>query len=374
MSIEKGRISTRQTIFLLVNLIFATEIEFIPAVLARLTGQDAWVSVLITGVLGILLGALVIYLGLRFPKKNLVEYAIELLGPWGGRALGIFLGAYLIYLCGIIIREFGDHLVTAVMPTTPLVVFSIIFVIMVVYGVYLGLEVFARVNEIIFPLFLFVLIFGTLLAAPQMDFSLLEPALVHTPASILKGSISLFAFYSEGFILLLFLPYLRRPKDAPKLNLAVSSLLTISITIIVLSQLAVFGPEETGRIIFPTFELAKMISIGGFFERIESFLLSFWVATVALKVMLLYYAALLAFAQSLNLKDYRPLVLPGALILVTLSVLVFPDVGYARRFLTTSWAICGLVLQAGIPIFLYILAVIRKKGTIKGGQPGEGSL
>jgi spore germination protein KB len=368
MSIEKGRISVRQTVFLLVNLIFATEIEFIPAILAKFTGQDAWVSVLVTGVLGVLLGFLVISLSLRFPEKNLVEYAGEILCPWVGRALGIFLGLYLIYLCSLVIREFGDHLVTAVMPTTPLVAFSIIFVLMVVYGVYLGLEVFARVNEIIFPLFLFVILAGALLVVPEMDFRLLEPVLVHPPVSILRGTISLFAFYSEGLlVLLLFLPYLRRPEDAQKINLSVSLLLTVSIVIIVISELAVFGPAEVERMLFPTFELVKMIRIGDFLERIESFLLSFWVATVALKVMLLYYAALLSFAQSLNLKDYRPLVLPGALVLVVLSIISFPNVGYTRSFLATTWTVCGLFLHAGIPFLLYIFAVIRNKG----GQAGE---
>jgi spore germination protein KB len=367
MSIEKGMISSRQTIFLITNVIFATEIQFIPALLTRYAGQDAWVAVLLAAVLGLLLGALVIHLGLRFPRQNVVEYGTELLGKWGGRVLGMILGLFFLYVAGIILRELGDHLVTAIMPETPLVVLNALFAIAIAYGVYLGLEVFARVSEILFPTFLIMGLVGALFLIPQLNFELLKPAFVHPPMALLRSSMNIHSFYGEGIAILFLIPCMRHSEQAPRINLKVTALLTIPLILLVVMEIAMFGAPETSRMISPTLELAKMISIGGFLERIESFLLALWITLVALKVMLLYYVALLSFAQVFNLCDYRPLVLPGAIILVSLSMLVFTDVTQTREFLSTSWNIFAITLETGIPIVLYILALVRKKGTTRQG-------
>ncbi|MDH7577011.1 MAG: endospore germination permease [Bacillota bacterium] len=372
MSIEKGRISSRQATFLIANEILATGILFLPALMAREAGHDAWASVLIAAVFGLVLGALVVSLGLRFPEKNLVEYAIELLGPWGGRALGILFGLFFFYLNGIIIREFGELLVSVVMPETPLVVFNALLVAMAVYGVYLGLEVFARVSEIVFPFSLLVSLFMLSLALPEMDFFQLKPVLVHSFSHILRGAGSLFAFFGEGIVFAMFLPYLRRPEDARRVNLQVIFLLVVMISLTVLGVTALFGAEETARLVFPTFDLAKTVRLGGFLERMESLVVGVWVSAVGLKVMVIYYAAALAFAQSFNLSDYRPLVLPGGVILVALSILEFTDIIHLREFLARFWGPLGITVQGGIPLLLFFLALIRKKGiTNQGGRKNE---
>jgi spore germination protein KB len=70
MSIEQGKISKRQAIFLLANSILASMVLITPALMAKEAGQDAWIAVLIAGVFGLLFGMLVISVGLRHPEKT----------------------------------------------------------------------------------------------------------------------------------------------------------------------------------------------------------------------------------------------------------------------------------------------------------------
>lgn len=44
---------------------------------------------------------------------------------------------------------------TEVMPETPLVAFSGLFMIVIMFGTYLGIETFARSTEILFPVFFY---------------------------------------------------------------------------------------------------------------------------------------------------------------------------------------------------------------------------
>jgi len=366
MGIEKGRISRRQAVFLVTNAILATMVLYVPALLAKETGQDAWVTVILAGAAGVLYGGIVVFLGARFPDKNLVEYSIELLGPWAGRAVGIVFGLFFLYLNGVVIREFSELLVSLVMPETPLVVFNILIVSLAAYGVYLGLEVFARVNEILFPTALFVGMVFIALAIPEMEFYHLKPALVHSLPALLRGSGLLFSFYLEMTALLMFYPSLRRPEEGKPISYQVGFLLGIAMLADIVGVIALFGPEETARLIFPTYELAKTVHLGGFVERIESLIVGIWITMGGLKVMVFYYVSVLAFAESCGLQDYKPLVLPAGMILAALAVLEFADTNQIRAFFRYLPAFVGIVM-GGITVLIYLTALIRTKDTRGGG-------
>ena len=109
-----------------------------PALLTKEAGQDAWLSVLIAGLLGYLIGLFVVSLGLRFPEKNLVEYSIDLLGPWFGRAVCIIFALFFLHINAYLVRAFSVLLITETIPDTPFSVLNILLVILVAYGVYLG--------------------------------------------------------------------------------------------------------------------------------------------------------------------------------------------------------------------------------------------
>jgi len=367
MGIEKGKISLWQAILLVSNSILASMVLITPALLTKEAGQDAWLSVLIAGVVGCIIGFLVISLGLRFPKQNLVEYSIELLGPWFGRAVSIIFALFFLHLNAYLVRAFSVLLITETMPETPFSVFNILMVILVVYGVYLGLEVFSRVNEIIFPLFILAGIIIFALAAPEMDFEQLKPYLTHSFPGILWGSLILASFYAEGAFVLMLIPSMRNPKEAKKIVVPVTIILLFVIFIDVAGLISLFGAQETARMLFPTFELAKTVHLGAFLERIESLVVGLWVGSVSLKIMAYYYVSVIIFAEVFKLKDYRPLVLPCAFILVVLSLTGWTDTNHVRLYLSRYHPLLTITVMVGTTLLLLIASLFKQRDT-KGGE------
>lgn len=366
MGIEKGKISRHQTVLLVTNAILASMVLYIPSLLAQIAGQDAWVSVFLAGVAGVLYGSLVVYLGRRFPDKNLVEYSIELMGPWAGRAVGMIFGLFFLYMNGVVIREFGELLVSLVMPETPLIVFIGLIVALAAYGVYLGLEVFARVNELLFPVAFFIVMAYILMAVPEMEFYHLKPVLVHPLPALLHSSAILFSFYVEGSALLMFYPSLRRPEEGKPISYQVGIFLAIAMLVDLIGVIALFGPDETARLIFPTFELAKIVHIGGFIDHIESLFIGIWVTMGGLKVMVFYYVSALAFAESWGLRDYRPIVLPLGIILAALAVLEFADTSQIHS-LFRLMHVFVITVPVAITLLVCLFACFRKKERRGGG-------
>ncbi len=359
--IEKGRISARQAIYLVANTILATMILFLPSLLAREAGQDGWLAVLLAGAAGMLVGLLVVDLGLRFPDRNFAEYTRELLGPYLGGFLTVALALFFFYVCGVIVREFGELLATAVMPETPLAAFHILIVALAAYGAYLGLEVFARAGEIVFPISLFLGLAILAMALPDLDPTQVLPAFVHPFSSVARAALGLVTFYGEGTVFLFFLPCLRRPREAWRVVAWVPPFLTFAMLLSFLGVVSLFGVEESARLIFPTFEFAKTVRFAGFLERVESLVVGIWVMTVGIKVTTIFYTCVLALAEVLRLRDYRPLILPLSVWLVALSLLQFRDVIHLREFLGRFIGPFGLTFQLGIPFFVWAAALLRGK-------------
>jgi spore germination protein KB len=367
MGIEQGKISGWQTILLVSNSILASMILVVPALLSAEAGQDAWISVLIAGVMGVLIGVLVVSLGLRFPKKNLVEYSIDLLGPWFGRIVCIVFALFFLLISAYQVRSFSILLIIETIPETPLIVLDALLVVLVAYGVYLGLEVFSRVNEIVFPLFIAVFFFLFALAAPEMDLVQLKPYLTNTFPDIVWGGVILTAFYAEGAFLLMIIPSLRSPEDAKKLVLTVAAILLVVMFIDVVGLIALFGAPETSLMMFPTFELAKTVSLGTFLERIESLVVGIWVGSVSLKIMSFYYVSVMIFAEVCNLREYRPLVMPYGITLVVLSLIGWHDTNHLRLDLSRYFPFVAFTVVVGTVLLLYIAVAVRRKGR-QGGK------
>jgi spore germination protein KB len=302
------------------------------------------------------------FLGLRFPDRNLVQYSIELLGPWIGRGVALIFVAFFLYLGGVVVREFGVLLVTAVMPNTPLVVFSALLVMMAAYGVYLGLEAIARLVELVFPISVVVELAIFLMALPEMEFYQLQPVMAHPLPAILRSSVVLLAFLMEGTIILMSTPNLKQKRQATLwVPPVVSLLLFVTLGTTVVGVIALFGGRETARLVFPVYEFAKTVHLGGFIERIESLVVGIWVTSVGLKVMVLFYGAVTALAETCSLKDYRPLVLPYGVLLTALSILIFPDAMAIREFLRHTWPVMSPTVILMIVVLLWVVSLVRKK-------------
>jgi spore germination protein KB len=371
MSIEQGKISKRQAIFLLANSILASMVLIAPALMAKQAGQDAWIAVLIAGVFGLLFGMLVVSVGLRHPGKNMVEYGIDLLGPWLGRAVAIIFALFFLHTNAYLVRSFGSLLVTETMPETPLVVFNILIVLIAAYAAYLGLEVFTRVNDIVFPLSMLVAVAIVAMGLPEVNFENLKPIFTHPIPNILQASFILFAFFAEGTILLMLIPSLRQPNEARQLVVPVSLIISLAMLVDVGILIGLFGHEETSRMVFPTYEFAKTVGIWGFLERIESLVVGVWVATVGLKVATFYYVSVLTFTQTFNLKDYRSLVLPYAIILVVLSMVGWMGTNEVTLYMSRYFPLFAIIVVGGTTLLLYLANMARRQGSSGGGKKNE---
>ncbi|WP_219639524.1 endospore germination permease [Cohnella sp. CFH 77786] len=370
-------VSVRQFTILVFLYTVGTTILVIPAGLAAVAKQDAWIASL----LGLLFNLAAVFFYLRFsrsfPDMTLAQYYERVYGRWLGKLFTLSFVFFSFIGAATVLFYLGNFINTQVMPKTPIQAISILFILIVAMGLRLGLEAIAKAGEILFPWI--VLLFFILIACllPQVEVHKLLPMFEADVSSLLKGAVSVTGTSALPFIVfLMFYPaFVANRKKAGRGFVAGTIAGGLFIAAITFLSVAVLGADISERQMYPSFSLAKRINIGNFFARVEILIAAIWFITVYFKILFYLYGCVAGLAQLLGIGDYRALVLPMGMILVVYSQVVYPNVVYAAEFDRTVWIPYILTYGLVIPIATWAVGRLRHrmrgKPTATSGDVGE---
>lgn len=355
------KISSRQAAWLVISIITATAILFVPAIVAEDARHDGWMSTLIATVGGIVLILIPMALALRFPKETMIQYTPRILGQILGIPLILFYLFFLFWAESVILREFSTFLITAIMPDTPLVVFIASLSFTAALAVRGGLEVIARSNQFVLPIAIVSFVTSLALSINNMNLDRILPLFDHFPSGVLRGSYTPFSWMTEAALMLMFFPEINRQAQARKAAVVGIALSGLILTAAVLVSLLVLGPHLAAAKIAPTFSMVRMISVGDFIERTDAIMVIVWIGGVFVKISAFTYVKLLGLAQWLGLSDYRPLVWPNVIFSTALAVLVFDNTPEMLHTLSKSAPAFLITINIVLPAILLGFSYLRGK-------------
>jgi spore germination protein KB len=361
------KINSNQFLVLVIFFTIGTSILEVPSVLAAKTNQDAWITVIIGTGIGLLVIWLFTAIALWFPHLTYVQINEKVYGKWIGKAFSVIFVMMSLLYASTLLFQTGNFFNTHIMPNTPMSALNILMAGIMVLGVYLGLETIARSAEIFGAFFIIAFIVFIVLIAPAIQFDNLKPVFEAEPKTMIKSSF-FFILLSSGnaiVLLMIFPAFVNNVKQAKKSFLIGNLIGGLIIILITFLCISVLGSAKTAIEIYPSYELAKRISVGNLIERIEELMALLWILSLYFKLLLYFYATILAIAQILNLKDYRPLILPIGIIAVVLSLVIYPNIAYKQHWDNTTGNSLTLVVGILFPLLLVIVYGIRRKNLKK---------
>ena len=361
---EKGRITYKQIILIIMISRGILPVTYFPGFIDPPGNQDVWIAVLLAYPLLLLFSIPLYLLWKRFPDQTIIQYSHTIFGK-AGKLVGILYLWFIIHFTAINLSQFSIFLIIATMPETPLLFFMISMLLVSAYAVRNGLEVLARLSELIGPIMMIAVTMIGVLVAKEMDFKAFLPVMEKGFTPVLFEGFIIVPRTVEIIGLAMLLPFLNDQKKARKvfgvsLILCVYFMLLTSIAIV-----TTFGVEEGKTLTFPFFDVVKIIAIGDFLERFEAFHMAIWVLGGIIKVAFYYYLVVLGISQLLNLQNYKPIVLPIGTVIVPLSVILSKNIVELNEF--TSYKVFtwySIIFIFLIPCILLVTAIIRKKGAI----------
>lgn len=351
----------RQLFFLLFIMRTTIVISFLPVLTLGEARQDAWIAAILTFFTSAAAVYFVVKLALKFPNKSIVEYSQELIGIIPGKLLCLsYLGLFL-FVAGTDIRLYGEVIRSGFLPEMPMVVIVGSMVLLAVMAVYSGLEPLGRMADIIFPIFLLMLLGALLFPLLEADFSNLQPVLYNGWSPVLMAVITPTAIIAQYTTLSMLVPSLTQPEKTMKValwSLFCSSLVLVFFALIVV---AVLGAEEGMRATFPVFKMLRAVRISAFLERIEVLSIFPWGLGAFSTVSIILYSGAKGLSQVLGMQDYRPLVFPMGVIWVTLALQIHRDYFEIRAFsLPENIGPFTAVLYFLLPTVLWIACLLKR--------------
>ncbi|MGG3451018.1 GerAB/ArcD/ProY family transporter [Domibacillus aminovorans] len=358
---DNNKINTRQFTCLAILFVIGDTLLFVPSDVTSIAKQDGWLSAILAAVMGIFLVTLYSFLGKRFPSMNIVDISEKVLSLWVGKIIGVLFVFFALIDSSITIWELGDFMTTKIMPDTPINAILILFLSIIIFGIHVGVEPLARTAEIIFPWVILLFLILVLSVSPKINLENIQPVLEDGVKPVLRGSLPLIGFYLESVLLLMVLPYVNQTKRITK-SFVIGMITGSSfLFIIILLSILVLGSYLTSNSIYPSYALARKISIGSFLQRIEVILAFIWFFTVYFKVTICFYAATAGLAQVFKIKDHKVLMFPLALIVYALALITAPSTTYVNQFLLSIWWTFTLSYGLFLPLLLITVAKLRNK-------------
>ena len=365
---DKIKITNHQLFALTANYTCGAAIIVISARVTGIAKQDAWISALLTPVIGLLVVWLICFLGRQYPDMTFVEIIQQILGKWIGWFVAFSFTFYCFELGNQMAWYIGNFTTIHAMPETPSIAVNLVFVTVVLIAAFYGIETMARASEVFLYIISFLFISAMLLVLPNARLENLLPVFEKGIAPTFKGVL----FLSSSLTFPLIAIIVVYPFNAGNLNGAKKSIFIgylwggLLLFISIIMSILVLGSTVTASSKYPIFLLAKEINLGTIFTRLEFIVAAVWIATLLIKGIIYFLVCVVGISQLFGLKDHKRIILPMGLITLVMSEVVFPDSIYQANWLnvvlTPFMATFGLIL----PVLLLIVFLI-KKWTLKSG-------
>ncbi|WP_099156962.1 GerAB/ArcD/ProY family transporter [Virgibacillus ndiopensis] len=356
------KLSRIQVVWIIVTTLIIAMIglRITPAI--QIAKQDAWLSMLVGGIVSIPLTLLVVHLSILHPNRTLIEFGQTVLGKWLGRTIVL---PYLIswyILPAVLLRSFGDFIHLIILDQTPVWIIMFLLISVVTYLTYSsGITGIGRFCALVGPIIVFTLLVSFILNVRNVEWHHLFP--IYTDSGwidILKGSLPPAFWFAGPFILLVIVAFMEKPKKAIS-----TAMLGIGITVFMVSAatlmvLLVFGPDLAAKLRFSFFVSIRTIDILDFIQNIDILIVFIWVFGVTAQLSLYFFIASYETAQWFKVKDWRKFIWFGAPAIFVMAIFIPNEATitlFSKFWTSVVFPICGI----GIPFLLWTISVIKRK-------------
>ncbi len=333
----------------------------------------AWAIPLVSGTLVTIAFLIVHFCLKRFPGENLLQVISRLFGRFTALPIALVFALLLLAQTALVTREFTETVVTTVLPATPSAVIAFTFLLAAFYYAYKGLEGLSR-TALLFSYFSLVGV-ALLLILPLswFDVRLLLPIWGRGVGNTLWfGAINSSLFFNVLFLSILY-PTLRNRNHFLYVGVISTIVTAVIFSMVLVVFLGTFASAVSGKVPFPMYQLARVIYVGRFVQRLEAIFVFLWTAAAVIKMGFGLWMVAYLYALGFGMPLYRPLLAPVTLQLYVLSFLP-PDFPAVLALSASVFEPYGWLVGVALPVLLAVAAVLwdwRRKRRGNGGSVSE---
>ncbi|CAM3442833.1 endospore germination permease [Paenibacillus lupini] len=355
------KISTWQLFWIFTTLEISMSIWLTVSPTIEIARQDAWISLVVAGVIGLVVTMILIRVSQMHASHTLVEFTQKLFGKWVGKGIAMLYIVMWFSVAADILRIFSLFINQFLFHDTPVWIIAVLMVAAMVYINYAGnIEAIARFSEMAGPLLLVGIIITFALNITNLHPSLLLPVFADTGViPILKGSMVNASFLGESMMLMMLTPFITNSKKLMKPTLLAIGTPSLIAVVTAVMVVATFGTNIGSTLYFPYFSMVRFINYLEFIQNMDVWIVFIWIFSVFIKLSIYLFINSYGTAQLLGIKNWRAVLGYAAAIILAIALIPANIVGmldYAN-FVWIKYIFPIFIV--GFPIIFLLVSLIR---------------
>ncbi|NLS45226.1 MAG: endospore germination permease [Firmicutes bacterium] len=359
------KISNRQLLFIVFIIRATLIIATLPVLTTGHAAQNAWISSIITMIASIVVIIAISALSLKFPKMTIIEYSKVLLGKTGGTIMSLGFLWLFLHIAATDTRIYSEVLADGFLTSTPLVVTAGTIVAVSALAVYLGIEVIGRAADVLMPVIISFFVLSIVASLSLFDLKNLEPVFAGGITPVISGTVTPIGISVQFLSLGLLIPTLTEPEKAVSTSAVAAFLAGLALIVTSVIVVGALGERLSSSAIFPLFKTSRSTVFTRFLERLEAPGIAAWGLGLFIDVSTFLYCGSKGLSEVLGVEDYRPLVIPMAVIWITLSLHTYDDLFELLRLFRPETFFPYVSIVGFIPVLILWGAYIIKASSGK---------
>ena len=355
----QGSNSVKSSLMAMFTFVCQTGVGIImlPSLLAKDTGHDGWISILVTGIIVALLSVMIVVLLRRYKDKAIYDINKFIFGRIIGSGFNVLLILYLLIATVGGASLFNYFMRITILPETPSWALAPFITLPTFYLVWQGLKHVSRFLFCSLLSYVVVLVFIALLYKEYRISFLMPIGEAGITRILYSTKTSFFAFI--GFELIAFIyPYISDRNKALKWHILAIMASTVFFLVIVIVSTAIFGENFLTTLFLPFYNLSRIYN-APILERIDLYLIALWFIPMACSMRCYVFAAFDGLQKVFNLEKTRLLY-----VIFFIVIYIFSSI---PKDINQVFVLIELINMIGIGVALFLvlcllLSFIRKKG------------
>ncbi|MBP1965710.1 endospore germination permease [Paenibacillus aceris] len=355
------KISTWQLFWIFTTLEISMSIWLTVSPTIDIAKQDAWISLAVAGVIGLVVTLILVRVCQRHSSHTLVEFTQKLFGKWGGKLIGVLYVLVWFSVAADILRIFSLFIKQFLFHDTPIWIIAALMVAAMVYINYAGsVEAIARFSELAGPLLLVGIVITFALNLTNLHTSLLLPVYADSGVMpILKGSLVNASFLGESMMIMMLTPFIANSQKLLTPTLLAIGIPSLIATITAAMVVATFGTNIGATLVFPYFSMVRFINYLEFIQNMDVWIVFIWIFSVFVKLSIYLFINSYGTAQLLGIKNWRVMIGFAATVIFVTSLTPANIVGMLDYAKFVWIKFIFPIFIVGFPIIFLLVSYIR---------------
>ncbi len=352
-----NKISMRQALMIIVGMVFSPAVRLFSSFVSGRGDQSSWIAPIFSGVFMILFIFVLWWLIKR--NRNFYQHLEYSFGTKISKFLGVIYVVWGILLTSVQMRYYAQRVASTIYTEIGMDIFVLAMVGIIIYALRKGINVIARMNELLLPMIIVVSVILLAFLTPDIETKVLVP--IYDWKSLTH--VAVFNLGSFGYLTFV-LFFLDEINDREKFRKQ-AIIGTISVTLFTVwmfvTVIGTLGPHIIEKLPYPFFAVVKQISLGEFLQHIEAFVITLWILSDFILITFIGAATIKIIGNITRSNDTKEFIFPYFALCATL-VPVMGRTNYELEILSEKVFIpLNIILLFIIPFIIFLSGLIKEK-------------